>query len=192
MNITAFIIAGGKSSRMGKDKAFLDFEGKMLIEHQINLLSKFTDKIIINANKIEKYLQFGLPIIRDLYDEKGKAGGIYTCLRASTSDINILVPCDTPLLSKAFFNKMLSEVDEHDCFIPQSFAGLEPLCAVYKKSARSIFLEDIQDDKLKISKILDRLNTKYIYFKNNDLFLNVNTPEDYEKLKKLFQLPREV
>ena len=95
MKYTAIILAGGKSSRMGSDKGLVLLNGKPMISYIIEILKKMQIPIIIISNN-ENYKQFGLPVFADIIKEKGPLGGIYTGLKNSKTESNIIVSCDVP------------------------------------------------------------------------------------------------
>src|SRR6202008_2205785 len=100
--ITAIILAGGKSSRMKEDKGLVYFNGKMLVEHVIASAKKMTTRIIIiTANPA--YRQFGYPCTEDEMKEKGPLGGIFTGLVHSSTKKNLVLGCDLPFLSQQIF-----------------------------------------------------------------------------------------
>ena len=95
MKITGIILAGGLSSRMGKDKSFIQLDEHKMIEKIIALIRPFCDELLISANK-NKYKDFGYEIIKDKHKRIGPLGGIISCLNESSHELNIIISCDTP------------------------------------------------------------------------------------------------
>lgn len=186
-HITAIILAGGKSSRMGTEKGLVSFNGKRLVEHVIDALKKITNNIIIiTPNK--EYEQFGFPCYADIYKEKGALGGIYTGLINSSTQKNIIVGCDMPFLSQNVLNGLVDNCDDVDVLLTMHKDKEEPLCSVYDKSCASHFKNLIEAGQLKITNALTGLKAKTICFDKEEWFIgteftNINTPGQLNDLK---------
>ncbi|NCU32376.1 MAG: molybdenum cofactor guanylyltransferase, partial [Candidatus Moranbacteria bacterium] len=107
---TAIVLAGGKSSRMGEDKSLLPVNGRPLIAHIVDQLRDRFDEIIIGANDPEKYAFLNLPVVTDIEKDKGPLMGIYSCLNASTNDVNFVTACDIPVMNTKLISDMLQLV----------------------------------------------------------------------------------
>ena len=114
-NTTGYILAGGKSSRMGEDKGLKLFNGIPLIQNVINQLLFAVDKVVIVSNN-KDYEQFGLEVIEDALINKGPAGGIYTALQHSSTDLNFIVSCDMPYISSQAIHFMLENSSKNAIF----------------------------------------------------------------------------
>jgi molybdopterin-guanine dinucleotide biosynthesis protein A len=134
--LTLCLQAGGKSSRMGQDKALLDFGGKPLIQHVLDRLDSLASATIITTNHPEGYRFLGLPLIPDVIPERGALGGLYTALLAAGQPLVAVVACDLPFASpevlRACCDRLLANPDL-DAVIPETAHGLEPLHAVYRR-----------------------------------------------------------
>jgi molybdopterin-guanine dinucleotide biosynthesis protein A len=134
--LTLSLQAGGKSSRMGKDKALLDFGGKPLIQHVLNQLDALADETIITTNHQEGYRFLELALIPDLIPDRGALGGLFTALSAAKHPLVAVVACDLPFVSldilKTCRDLLLSD-PTLDAVIPSTKHGLEPLHAVYRR-----------------------------------------------------------
>lgn len=178
-NISAYILAGGKSSRMGTDKGLVFFREKPMVKHVIDALKqKFSSiKIISNASE---YTKFGLPVIPDLVKETGPIGGIYTGLMQSSTDWNFFVACDMPFLDLSVIEKLEEFIDESDCVVATVQQQPEPLCAFYNKSCIPVIGEMITGNNFKLQDLLKKLRTRKVEFdfsENDKLnpFLNLNS-----------------
>ena len=107
--ITGIILAGGKSKRMGRDKAFLPYHGKDLIEYSISLMQSICDEVIISANDAD-YDKFGLRVVRDNYPHIGPIGGLEASLTYSKTRHNLVIPCDTPFLTLSVYYEILKNL----------------------------------------------------------------------------------
>lgn len=134
--LTLSLQAGGKSSRMGQDKALLDFGGKPLIQHVLTQLEALADETIITTNHPEGYRFLGLALIPDLIPERGSLGGLFTALNAAKHPLVAVVACDLPFVSLDILKTcrdLLLTNPTLDAVIPSTKHGLEPLHAVYRR-----------------------------------------------------------
>lgn len=100
--ITGFVLAGGKSSRMGQDKAFIYYENKFLFVHSVEKIKFFCDKIIISSTN-KRFVELGYEILVDKFSNCGPMCGIYSCLLNSSTEKNLFIPCDTPFIPSELF-----------------------------------------------------------------------------------------
>jgi len=186
ISISGFILAGGKSRRMGTDKALLIFQGKTLLEHMIKLINPFCNNIAISGQNPD-YSIFGVEMVPDLYSGCGPIAGIYSSLNHSECDWNLLIGVDVPFVNEELFLSLISNIGEYDCIIPEHTSGVEPLIGIYHRRALPVIEEMIKAGDFKLSKLLSKLNTKYLdcnYLikKYPRLFININRLEDYQSI----------
>lgn len=183
--LTAIILAGGQSSRMGQDKGLMSLQGKALTGHILEQVRTVTGNIlIITSNPL--YKVFGYPCYRDLFPGKGPLGGIYTGLMYSNTQKNLVLACDTPFISRATLQSLLARCGSEDAIITEHGGKPEPLCAIYDKNCIPLLKKHLQEGKLKI---LDALNVLKVSVANFDKsgwlgtneFANINTREELEK-----------
>jgi molybdopterin-guanine dinucleotide biosynthesis protein A len=180
--ISAAILAGGKNSRMGKDKAFLSVNGKSFIEHTIDELKGFGN-VLISSNDEEKFKKFGLPVVKDIYPDCGPMSGLHAVLKANGDDLVLTVPCDLPFFTSEFADKLVSSIGKYDAVIPETDDGYHPLCAVYTKNCLPVFEEALNKGLYSVSRSLKNLNVKYLQITDTEEIknlLNINTPEEYD------------
>lgn len=184
-NITAIILAGGKSSRMKEDKGLMIFNGKALVQHVINAARTVTGNIIIiTANPA--YQQYGVACIEDAMKDKGPLAGIFTGLAHSTTEKNILLGCDMPFLSEELLTALIHNSGEEDVLLTEHQGLAEPLCSVYDRSCITHISSLLEQDQLKITDALAGLKTRVIsfdkegWFRGNE-FANFNSPEELRK-----------
>ncbi len=184
--ITGAILAGGKSSRMGRNKALLEFHGVRLIDRVASLLHSLFPEVLLIANDPHPYLHLGLPIIPDAFPESGSLGGIYTALQAAEASHVFCVACDMPFLSSEVIEALAALAQEADVIIPESGGELHTLHAIYAKTCLPFMRRCIESKRLKIVGFFPEVRVKVV---SEDLlrrldpdltcFINVNTPEEF-------------
>ncbi len=182
---TGIILAGGKSIRMGTNKALLNFQGKPLIEYTLNLLTDVCENIIISANDPMVYSFLKNPVTPDEKKGLGPIGGIYTCLKNSSSSKNFVFACDMPFVTGELIKYLLNYKSKADFIVP-SLNGekVEPLCAVYNKSVYNALKTMIDENNLKMQNLRFYCKTEIIHinkkmnFYHGKLFHNINTKQD--------------
>ena len=182
-NTNGYILAGGKSSRMGTDKGLLLFEGKAMIQYVMEQMQPIFDKLVIVSNNPE-YEKFGLEVIPDLIKDIGPAGGIYTALNHSDSQLNFMVSCDMPFVTKEAIEFMITNSNESQIVLLENQGKLEPLFGVYSKECEEKWLQLIQQGKFKLQDMVLHFKVKTIPVENNEIFAasffkNINTKEDF-------------
>ncbi|MBI5652762.1 MAG: molybdenum cofactor guanylyltransferase [Chloroflexi bacterium] len=118
--VSGVILAGGKSRRMGRDKAFIKFDGKPIIARVIERIQPLCSELIIVANDRDAYASFDAQIISDVYPGKGSLGGLYTGLHAARTDYVLAVACDMPFLNRDLLRFMISLAADFDVTIPRA------------------------------------------------------------------------
>lgn len=188
MDISALILAGGKSSRMkGRNKAFLEYNNKSFIENIAEALKDF-DNIYISVDKKEKYKDLNYSLIEDKYKDIGPMGGIFSTFKYTNTDFLFVAACDMPKINSEFIKFMISNVKEHDsCVVAKDSKGrLYPLGAVYNKNILPIMEEMIKNKDYKLVNLIKNVNGKIVSLEDSpiseEVLINVNDPEEYKKL----------
>tara|TARA_B100000315_G_scaffold198040_1_gene189465 strand:+ start:71 stop:664 length:594 start_codon:yes stop_codon:yes gene_type:complete len=187
MKITGIILAGGLSSRMGRDKALIQLDKHMMIEKIIALIRPFCDELLISANK-NKYKDFGYEIIKDKHKRIGPLGGIISCLNESSHELNIIISCDTPNISGKTILKLLQESKNYDITLPCYNNRCEPLIAVYNRNCVEKLELMANSSSYKLQTIINNLNSNIIHFEESDKveeFININSKKDLKKYLNL-------
>lgn len=197
--MNAFIIAGGKSSRMkegvsmpSSDKAFLSVDGRFLIEHAIHQ-ARVADDIYIVGPK-EKFSAYGR-VVLDIYPDAGPLGGIHAALKKTRTDLNLILPVDMPFMKRDFLRYLLDLALKGNATVtvPRMNGRLQPLCAVYRKSFADSAENALKEGKHKIDDVFPKEGTVFIDIDTPEmtrkgfdvsLFDNINSPEDYERASK--------
>ena len=183
-NITGIILAGGKSSRMGSDKGLIYLNGKMFVEHVIEAMKPLVDKVIIVSNNLE-YDQFGYQRFEDDIKDSGPLAGLYSGLKYSNSEYNLVLSCDIPLIKTEILEKLMdSDYEKYDVTQIECNHKTMSLIAIYKKQCLHKCLESLQQEELRLRIAVSQMKTKTILIDEElDIFVkNVNTKEDLKDI----------
>jgi len=188
--ITAFILAGGQSRRMGTDKAFLSYRNEPLIHYPIRICQSFTSDVRIIGDPA-RYACFGLPVIPDSGESLGPLSGIHTALQHSPTHFSFVTACDMPFMSPEFFRLMLRKLPGPDAVVMRFNDGaVEPLCGIYSSTCLAATEQNLAIGKLKITDLLSQVAVDYIgeeelheHGLSRTIFTNVNTPDDQKHLE---------
>lgn len=200
-NLAAFILAGGKSSRMGTDKAFLELNGRTLLARALDLAGSITAVVSIVGDP-EKFSSFA-PVIDDVFPGCGPLAGIHTALRSSTHELNLMLAVDLPVLSAEFLRYLISRAELSEAVVtaPRSARHWQPLCAVYRRQFADSAEQALRAGKYKIDPLFHDFDVQTIEEAelisagfSPDIFRNLNTPEDLRSAERdpKFQPAREV
>ena len=194
MSMTGVILAGGKSRRMGRDKAFLPFGDGVLIERVIEVLEQVTAEMLLITNTPEPYARFGLPMVADVIPESGSLGGIYSGLVHAKTPYCLTLACDMPFVKPRFLHALCELAGEADVVIPKNADDFQTLCAVYSQACREPMLQQIEAGRLKITGFFDRVRVRVVegemllrYDPNDVMFFNANTPEEYAQAQGMLE-----
>lgn len=185
-DITGVILVGGKSRRMGRDKAFLPWEGAPLIDRTLSVFRANFASVLLVGDGAERFADYGCTVIPDIYP--GSAlGGLYTGLFHADRQYIFAASCDLPFPNLALLRYLCSLKDGYDCVVPHSAQGMEPLFAVYAKSALPAMLALLEEGDFKILRLYPKLNTRFVGADElttiadyDKAFVNINTPEEFQ------------
>lgn len=191
--VTAIVLAGGMSRRMGYDKAFLDIKGEPLIGRQLGELKNIFKNIIIATNDPQKYTSFkSVNIACDVVPGQGPLGGIYSGLLASGSFYNFVIACDMPFINKPLVRYIIENRDDYDVVIPKIGGRIHPLFGIYSKNCVSAIEEMLKHDRLEVRSIFSKVRVRFLsrreikrFDKNMLSLLNINTPDELQRAKEL-------
>lgn len=191
--LTVAVIAGGKSSRMGTDKSFVELLGKPVIAHVLEKMRFLAHNMLIITNRPDDYAHLGLPMYSDVLPEKGSLGGIYTALYYSNTPYTLVAACDMPFVNVALLSYMigLTEGDFFDVIVPRVEAYPEGLHAIYHQNCREPILKRLTAGQLKVIGFYQDVRVRYLDepeyhpFDPQALsFFNVNTPDELEEARR--------
>jgi molybdopterin-guanine dinucleotide biosynthesis protein A len=190
--MTGVILSGGKSTRMGTNKAFLEVEGKRLIDRITLMFRDMFQEVILVTNSPLDYLDQDCIIVSDIFKNKGALGGIYTGLFYASYSHAFVSACDMPFLNRSFIEHMIEYADRYDVVVPELPDGREPLHAIYSKRCLAPIKKLMDMDSLKITGFYGGLKTLTIeketiksFDPEGKMFLNVNTRKDLERISSL-------
>jgi molybdopterin-guanine dinucleotide biosynthesis protein A len=187
-DVAAFILAGGKSTRMGTDKAFVDYEGRTLLARALDLARSVTPDVrIVGSSK--KFAPFA-PVVEDIYRDCGPLGGIHAALRASSSELNVMLAVDTPFVSEAFLQYLISQAQsapEAAAVVPRDGESSQPLCAIYRREFADAAESALLAGRNRIDVLFREVRTRMIEREELEsagfslsIFRNLNTPSELE------------
>jgi molybdopterin-guanine dinucleotide biosynthesis protein A len=181
----SFVLAGGKSSRMGSDKAFLKFGGQTLLQRAISVAATVSDRVLIVGDP-EKFAQYGATV-KDLFAGCGPLGGIHAALVSSNADLNLVLAVDMPFVSSGLLAFLFASAEDAKALItvPRAGNGLQPLCAIYRREFAADAETALRAGKYKIDALFSGLPIHLIDEStlaaagfSAQTFFNVNTPND--------------
>ncbi len=196
--VSGVVLAGGKSSRMGRNKAVLEVGGKRLVDRAAEAVGRVFSEVIIVANEPGLFDGLGLRVVPDLAQGKGPLMGIYTGLEAISSPWGFFVACDMPFLNLRLVEHMASHLPENDVVMPRIGDGLHPLHAYYAKTCTPTIRGMLEEGIFKIDRMLPLLRTRFVEEEeirgvdpNLDSVRNINTPEELEEAERFARAARE-
>lgn len=195
--LAAAILTGGRARRFGgADKGALDVGGLRILDRQLDVLRGVASHVFIVGAESDATRDRGLRVVPDEIPGAGSLGGIYTAIVSSPCDRTLVVACDMPFLSAALFERMAAT--DAELVIPRNARGLQPLCAIYARACAADIRERILRSELQASTLPRLVRVAELgpdilaaFDPGGLLFVNVNTPHDYERAKTLIELERE-
>lgn len=193
MSLGALILMGGRNSRMGGNvKGLLKINEITFLQQIMNNLEDFTNIYLsvskrFSSEEIKRYEEMGLSVIVDIYDDIGPIGGMYSSLKNCKEDYLFITACDMPFINKNLINELQSHLKENvDIVISSKNELLYPLGAIYSKNVLPFMEEMIKNKEYKPLKLIRNSNFIEVPLEctnlSDDVFKNINTPEDYEEL----------
>ena len=191
--ITGILLAGGMSSRMGREKGSLVIGGHMMYLYPLKALEALCDEILISSsNPLPGNLPY--PYINDKISGIGPMAGIYSCLEHSSNDLNLVLSYDMPMVNTGLLSFLVEQSDKWKMLVPAMQAGKpEPLCALYRKSMSTVFGSLIEKKEFAVHRAIPLVRSRVLHiqpdmpFYRPDLFLNINREEDLKNLPENFK-----
>jgi molybdenum cofactor guanylyltransferase len=195
VNTSVAILAGGRSRRMGADKAWIKVDGTPLLERVLRAVRPLDLPVHIIANSDQDYSSFGVPVLHDSHPDQGPLGGLYTALTGTSQDALLLLACDLPFLDTAFLAFLLEQAhlefaQSHPALAPRDAHGPQPLCAVYHRSLLPAVAGALTAKRLSLRALLRQANAAYLdppawerFDPQGRLLANLNTPEEYDRVQ---------
>jgi molybdenum cofactor guanylyltransferase len=187
MKAAAIILSGGKSSRMGTNKALLKINEKTNIERIRDRLKPHFDDIILVTNNSEDYRFLGLGMTEDQFPGMGPLAGVHAGLSFSNYETNVIVACDMPFVSGELAETLAAKLSGYDAVVPVINGKQQPLFAVFKKGIAPVVEKLIKEEQLRMKHLFDHLNVLYVTGKDlygfsdlEHIFFNMNNPDEYK------------
>jgi molybdopterin-guanine dinucleotide biosynthesis protein A len=191
--LTGIVLAGGASSRMGRNKAFLRLDDQTLIEVVIECIAQVCAEVLIVAGDVQPYAGLGVPTVADRYRGIGVLGGLHAGLEAATYDLALVVGCDMPFLNPDLLRAFAGWAEGFDVVVlrhgEQQY--VEPLHAAYRRSCLSAIEAVIGEKRRRIVSFFPQIRVRYVtpedvapFDSRLRSFRNVNTPEEWEEARR--------
>jgi molybdenum cofactor guanylyltransferase len=189
-SVNAFVLAGGKSSRMGRDKAFLQLGGRTLLARALELAGAVANNTWIVGSP-EKFAEIG-PVVQDIYPGRGPLAGIHAALTATGSERNLVLAVDLPFLQPDFLHYLISRARESSAavVVPRAAGGLQPLCAVYRRSFAEVAEQSLRGGRNKIDALFREVQAKILEPEElarngfgEEMFRNLNTEKEGQEAR---------
>jgi molybdenum cofactor guanylyltransferase len=189
--VSAFVLAGGQSTRMGADKAFVELDGRTLLSRALELVGAVVSNVWIVGSK-QKFTGLG-QVVEDEFPDHGPLGGIHAGLRASPTDLNLMLAVDMPYLETGFLECLIRKAQsmKNAVTVPRVGRSWQPLCAVYRKQFADLAEAKLRQGQNKIDPLFAQVDV-YVVEESElkdlgfspDLFRNLNTPQELSEVRK--------
>jgi molybdenum cofactor guanylyltransferase len=184
--VTGLVLAGGASRRMGRDKAFLELEGRPLIRVVIDRVAGVCAEVLVVAGDAQRYAGQGAPVVEDRFRGVGVLAGLHAGLQAASHDLALAVACDMPFLNPDLLRAFAGWAEGFDVVILQGARGVEPLHAVYRRTCLPALEDAIRAGEHRIISFFSEVRVRYVtpeevvpFDPELCSFRNVNTPEEW-------------
>ncbi|MFZ0300282.1 MAG: molybdenum cofactor guanylyltransferase [Candidatus Sulfotelmatobacter sp.] len=191
-DVSIFVLAGGKSARMGTDKAFVEYEGRTLLARALDLARSVASSVWIVGSQ-EKFAAFA-PVVEDVFRDCGPLGGIHAALLGSLTELNLMLAVDMPFVSRAFLQYLITQArgaPDAAVIVPRSDGRRQPLCAIYRREFGEVAERALRAGQNRIDRLFEEVHTRVIEQEelegagfSSGIFRNLNTPEELEVEKR--------
>lgn len=192
--MTGIILTGGKSRRMGQDKAFMSVGGRQVFRRILDVFEILFDEVLIVTNIIGRFAGCGYPEVVDLIPDSGPMGGIYTGLYYAKSKSVFVASCDLPFIHPSPIKSIIAESDKYDIVVPEIDGRLHPLHAAYSKRCMPYIIRRLENKEMNITRFINEtgeLTVKKIQMSESgteelwkQTVYNMNTLEEWQKADK--------
>ena len=182
--LTGVVLCGGRSVRMGRDKSLLEIGGRTLLERAITVLDGIADEVLLACGPAERYADLGRPLVVDAFEDGGPLAGLEAGLRRSRTEWVAALACDMPRAEPSIFEALLERAERDGldvCFL-RTERGVEPLCAVYRKTCLATMRTALEEGERKVVSFLrfePRARVGEIELEAS-LAINLNTPAEFQ------------
>jgi len=189
-SVSGFVLAGGQSSRMGRDKAFMQLGGRTLLAHALQSAMAATGSVQI-VGSAEKFAAFG-SAVEDIYPGQGPLAGIHAALAGTRTELNLIMAVDMPFLETELLNYLVVQARRTSAIlvVPEAGGRLQPLCAVYRRAFAEVAERSLRAGENKIDRLFCEVETRVIEHEELErngftekMFRNLNTEQDWQEAK---------
>lgn len=191
--VTGVLLAGGNSSRMGRNKALMTLAGQRLVDRVLAVLSSVLDDLLMVTNSPELYADLGVRMVPDVVAGKGALGGIHSALHHAAAPHCLVVACDMPFLNADFLRYIVDQRAAYDVVVPIADGRPQPLHAVYGKACLQPIARRLESDRLHVVGFFPDVRVREVTaqelaaFDPEGLsFRNLNTPEEFADAERRF------
>ncbi|HET89399.1 MAG TPA: molybdenum cofactor guanylyltransferase [Chloroflexi bacterium] len=187
-SLTGLVLAGGASRRMGRDKAFLELDGRPLVEIVVERMARVCAEVLIVAGDTRPYADLGVPTIADLFHGVGVLGGLHAGLEAASHELTLAVGCDMPFLNPDLLRAFAGWAEGYDVAVLRHGAQdhVEPLHAAYRRTCLPAIEASIHANQRRVVSFFPRVQVRYVSPEevialdpDQRSFSNVNTPKEW-------------
>jgi len=189
--LTALILCGGKSLRMGRPKAFLPYQGTTMVAHMLACVRDLFNEVFLVANEPEQFADLNCDLVKDILPYRGPLGGILSGLLVASNHHSFVLPCDMPFVTKKLIRKMTTVRHEQDILLLTHEQGVEPLVGIYSKNCikpleEALFTEEpgLYDFVSGLNAAVFRYDDKYSDSRGSNTmpsYFDIDTPQDYSQ-----------
>jgi molybdopterin-guanine dinucleotide biosynthesis protein A len=187
--VSAIVLAGGQSRRMGRDKALIEYQGRPIIAHVIDTLRALSDDLVVVSNRPDLYSSFGARVTADYDPPCGPLGGIAAGLQAVQRPLAVVVACDMPFLNVTLLRWLIDLTDGYDAVVPQTADEFEPLHAVYRQECYNPILRRLERGERRVISFFGDVRLRPVLESEwraldpaGRSLVNLNTPDDLDVL----------
>ncbi len=190
--ISAWVLAGGRSRRMGRDKALIEIGGQTLLRRVVDLAHSITPRVAVLGGGGDRDYGVGLRVVDDVFPAQGPLAGIHAALRATATELNLVLAVDAPFVTAEFLRYLVARASATSAVVtlPRVGTRLQPLCAVYRRAFADVAEPALREGNNKIDALFPRIRVEIIDEPelqsrgfSAGIFRNLNTPEDIEGLQ---------
>jgi molybdopterin-guanine dinucleotide biosynthesis protein A len=192
--LSVVILAGGKSSRMGQDKALLPVGGQRIVDRIVAQLGRHGSETIVITNTPDDYRFLGLPLFGDVLPDKGALGGLYTALYHASQPYALVVACDMPFVNQPLLDHLRGLAPQHDAVVPRLNGEAEPFRAIYSRACLGPMRAALDAGKMRVISFFPEVRVRFVdepeidqFDREHLTFFNVNTPDDLTRAEALAQ-----
>jgi molybdopterin-guanine dinucleotide biosynthesis protein A len=188
--LTALILCGGKSQRMGRPKALLPYQGTTMINYVADTVRDLFNEIFLVANEPELYADLGLDLVKDILPHRGPLGGILSGLLVASNHYSFVLACDMPFVDRRLIREMTMRRHGSDVLVLMHKNGIEPLIGIYSKTCIKPLEEALFAGEPSLHDFVSGLNATAFQYESKQEgegqdfippYFNIDTPQDYSK-----------